>query len=157
MFAPFISRQRGLHCASALLLPASEQLLSSAGTCSSALFGYALEALVDVWSSVLVLYRFWNDPDGEGAYFEITRRRETRASVGIAFTFVLASIAIAIQVRASLRSVSQHVAPPAASALVCYVDNVAAPFVFDNVKLRMLCSGVLPVALLWLRCSGRGL
>lgn len=56
-----------------------------------------------------MLYRFWNDPDGEGAYFEITRRRETRASVGIAFTFVLASIAIAIQVRAScilFRSVS---------------------------------------------------
>lgn len=57
--------------------------------CSSALLGYGLEALVDVWSSVLVLWRFWNDPDGEGQYFLVTRRREQRASVGIAVTFIL--------------------------------------------------------------------
>lgn len=58
-------------------------------TSSSALLGYGLEALVDVWSSVLVLWRFWNDPDGEGQYFLVTRRREQRASVGIAVTFIL--------------------------------------------------------------------
>lgn len=61
-------------------------------TQSSALLGYALEALVDVWSSILVLWRFWKDPDGEGHYFLITRRRESRASVGIAFTFVIIGV-----------------------------------------------------------------
>lgn len=72
--------------------------LTVPGPCSSALLGYGLEALVDVWSSILVLWRFWNDPDGEGQYFLVTKRREDRASVGIAFTFVIIAYATCFQV-----------------------------------------------------------
>ena len=54
---------------------------------------------MDVWSSILVLWRFWGDPEGEGSYFLVTRRRESRASVGIAFTFVLIGYLTCWQVR----------------------------------------------------------
>ena len=71
--------------------------------CSSALLGYGLESLVDVWSSILVLWRFWGDPEGEGSYFLVTRRREARASVGIAVTFVIIGYITCWQVRCSAR------------------------------------------------------
>lgn len=45
-----------------------------------------------------MLWRFWNDPDGEGQYFLVTKRREDRASVGIAFTFVIIAYATCFQV-----------------------------------------------------------
>jgi hypothetical protein len=79
--------------------------------CSTALLGYSLEALVDVWSSVLVLWRFWKDPDGEGSYFLVTQRRESRASVGISFTFVIIGYITCWQVRglASFGSLVQTV------------------------------------------------
>jgi hypothetical protein len=35
--------------------------------CSAAVLGYALESFVDVWSSVLVLWRFWGDGSHDAA------------------------------------------------------------------------------------------
>eukprot|EP01025_Chloroclados_australasicus_P038593 TRINITY_DN3983_c0_g1_i6.p1 TRINITY_DN3983_c0_g1~~TRINITY_DN3983_c0_g1_i6.p1 ORF type:complete len:248 (+),score=8.85 TRINITY_DN3983_c0_g1_i6:56-745(+) len=61
---------------------------------SVALLGYALESFVDVWSSVLVLWRFWKVNDLEG---ETTKRREKQAQVGIAFTFVAIGIIVGVQ------------------------------------------------------------
>jgi hypothetical protein len=49
---------------------------------SAAVLGYALESFVDVWSSVLVLYRFWDDRVEP----EAARQRERRASFGISLT-----------------------------------------------------------------------
>lgn len=49
---------------------------------SAAVLGYALESFVDVWSSILVLYRFWDDKTEA----EATRHRERLASFGISLT-----------------------------------------------------------------------
>ena len=59
----------------------SELNLASAPR-SAAVLGYALESFVDVWSSVLVLYRFWDDRVEP----EAARQRERRASFGISLT-----------------------------------------------------------------------
>jgi hypothetical protein len=80
-------------------MPSINARCSHRYACSSALLGYGLESLVDVWSSILVLWRFWGDPEGEGSYFLTTRRREARASVGIAFTFILIGFITCWQVR----------------------------------------------------------
>ena len=64
---------------------------------------YALGSLLNVCSSATVLWRFWKDPEGEGHYFELTRRRERRASVGVGFTFVAIGIATFAQAVAHLR------------------------------------------------------
>lgn len=62
-------------------------LIVSAVTGSSATLGFALENLVDTISSLLVLWRFWGGgtsvPEAE------LDRREKRADVGIAFSFVM--------------------------------------------------------------------
>lgn len=97
------SREARLHPANPHVQPDAARLATTRPpACSSALLGYALEALVDVWSSVLVLWRFWKDPDGEGSYFLVTRRRESRASVGIAFTFVIIGYVTCWQARPSI-------------------------------------------------------
>lgn len=46
------------------------------------MLGYSLESFVDVWSSILVLYRFWDDK----VEAEVTRQREKLASFGISLT-----------------------------------------------------------------------
>ena len=89
--------------------------------CSSALFAYSLEALVNICSSLSVLWRFWNDPDGEGHYFEITRRRERRASVCVGFTFV----AIGIAVGSLAISHLMHKSPPTDSAVLLSISSVS--------------------------------
>ena len=97
--------------------------------CSSALLGYGLESLVDVWSSILVLWRFWDDPEGEGSYFVTTQRRESRASVGIAFTFVVIGYITCWQVRCGLAS--------AAASCVC-MKGVAGEAVCDALSSASL-------------------
>ena len=52
--------------------------------CSAAVLGYALESFVDVWSSVLVLWRFWGDGSCEAA--AAMMRREKHASFGISLS-----------------------------------------------------------------------
>lgn len=52
--------------------------------CSAAVLGYALESFVDVWSSVLVLWRFWGDGSCEAA--AAMMRREKYASFGISLS-----------------------------------------------------------------------
>ena len=52
---------------------------------SAALVAYGLESFVDLWASVLVLWRFWEDEDTE-AGMRKNHDREARADVGIAFT-----------------------------------------------------------------------
>ena len=53
--------------------------------CSAALVAYGLESFVDLWASVLVLWRFWEDETTE-AGMRKNHDRENRADVGIAFT-----------------------------------------------------------------------
>eukprot|EP01026_Neomeris_dumetosa_P058597 TRINITY_DN54622_c0_g1_i2.p2 TRINITY_DN54622_c0_g1~~TRINITY_DN54622_c0_g1_i2.p2 ORF type:complete len:243 (-),score=25.89 TRINITY_DN54622_c0_g1_i2:246-974(-) len=60
-------------------------LITAIADRSVALLGYSLESFVDVWSSILVLWRFWSSSEADA---ESMRRREKQASVGIAFTFV---------------------------------------------------------------------
>ncbi len=52
---------------------------------SAALVAYGLESFVDLWASVLVLWRFWEDETTE-AGMRKNHDRENRADVGIAFT-----------------------------------------------------------------------
>jgi hypothetical protein len=52
--------------------------------CSAAVLGYALESFVDVWSSILVLWRFWGDGSCEAA--AAMMRREKYASFGISLS-----------------------------------------------------------------------
>lgn len=63
---------------------------------SAALVAYGLESFVDLWASVLVLWRFWDDEDTE-AGMRRNHDREARANVGIAFTFVAIAIITAGQ------------------------------------------------------------
>lgn len=100
--------------------------------CSSALLGYGLEALVDVWSSVLVLWRFWNDPDGEGQYFLVTRRREQRASVGIAVTFIVIGFFTCWQVCFAL------IAAPPALCFVLWLPFVRAAITIMQASYRLI-------------------
>lgn len=51
--------------------------------CSSSLLGYALESFVDVWSSILVLWRFWSE-DSDKQESRSLYAKEKKASVGIA-------------------------------------------------------------------------
>ena len=46
---------------------------------------YGLESFVDLWASVLVLWRFWEDETTE-AGMRKNHDRENRADVGIAWT-----------------------------------------------------------------------
>lgn len=48
------------------------------------MLGYALESFVDVWSSILVLWRFWGDGSSEAA--AAMMRREKYASFGISLS-----------------------------------------------------------------------
>ncbi|KAK9827652.1 hypothetical protein WJX81_004004 [Elliptochloris bilobata] len=66
---------------------------------SAAVLGFALESFVDVWSSVLVLYRFWDDK----VEAEATRQRERLASLGISITFVGIGLLVGAQALANLR------------------------------------------------------
>ncbi len=52
--------------------------------CSAAVLGYALESFVDVWSSILVLWRFWGDGSSEAA--AAMAQREKWASFGISMS-----------------------------------------------------------------------
>ena len=52
---------------------------------SAALVAYGLESFVDLWASVLVLWRFWEDETTE-AGMRKNHDRENRADVGIAMT-----------------------------------------------------------------------
>jgi len=66
-------------------------------TDSVSLLGYGLESFVDVWSSVLVLWRFW-DKDSDNSHKQtIFNQREQRASFGIAITFILIGLFVAVQ------------------------------------------------------------
>lgn len=51
---------------------------------SAAVLGYALESFVDVWSSILVLWRFWGDGSNDSAAAMV--RREKYASFGISLS-----------------------------------------------------------------------
>jgi hypothetical protein len=62
--------------------PSTRNLNLACALRSAAVLGYALESFVDVWSSVLVLYRFWDDRVEP----EAARQRERRASFGISLT-----------------------------------------------------------------------
>lgn len=59
-------------------------------TDSVALLGYGLESFVDVWSSVLVLWRFSGSKNSEDENTKHTAfdKREQRASFGISITVV---------------------------------------------------------------------
>ena len=48
---------------------------------SAAVLGYALESFVDVWSSLLVLWRFWDDRSTDVSGMAL--QREKYASFGI--------------------------------------------------------------------------
>ena len=61
-------------------------------TASAATLGYALENLVDTFSSILVVWRFWGG--GKTVPEEILRSREKRASIAIATTFILLAICV---------------------------------------------------------------
>ena len=70
--------------------PLTELILS----CSAAVLGYALESFVDVWSSILVLWRFWDDRSSEAP---TTRcQREKLASFGISLSVCSLTIICAI-------------------------------------------------------------
>ncbi len=64
----------------------------AAATASSATLGFALENLVDCFSSGLVLWRFWGG--GKSIPEERLEWREKRASVGIAISFAILSIVV---------------------------------------------------------------
>lgn len=63
---------------------------------SPSLLGYALESFVDVWSSVLVLWRFWSEDFEEQEHSRLYRK-EKKASVGIAAMMVLIGLIVGIQ------------------------------------------------------------
>ena len=69
---------------------------------SAAVLGYALESFVDVWSSILVLYRFWDDKTEA----EAMRHRERLASFGISLT-----VRARLQYALHLQSLLAHVMP----------------------------------------------
>jgi len=76
--------------------------------CSAALVAYGLESFVDLWASVLVLWRFWEDETTE-AGMRKNHDRENRADVGIAFTVsALAGSCHAGQGRVGLLSQALH-------------------------------------------------
>jgi Co/Zn/Cd efflux system component len=58
---------------------------------SAALIAYGLESFVDLFASVLVLWRFWEDASNE-AGMKSNLEREERANVGIAATFIVIAI-----------------------------------------------------------------
>ncbi|KAK3263151.1 hypothetical protein CYMTET_28028, partial [Cymbomonas tetramitiformis] len=63
---------------------------------SAATLGYALESFVDVFSSAIVLWRFWEDSPSESVAFQRSMAsREKRASVAIAITFVAIGLIVA--------------------------------------------------------------
>ena len=64
-------------------------LVVSGSSSSSATLGYALENLVDLVSSLVVIWRFY----GEVADDEL-EKREKRASIGIALMIILLSICV---------------------------------------------------------------
>jgi len=66
-------------------------------TDSVSLLGYGLESFVDVWSSVLVLWRFWSTDANSSHKQTIFNQREQRASFGIAVTFILIGLFVAVQ------------------------------------------------------------
>ncbi len=76
-FWPCIDKYRGL----ATCLPG----------CSAALIAYGLESFVDLFASVLVLWRFWDDASNE-AGMKANLDREERANVGIAATFIIIAV-----------------------------------------------------------------
>ncbi|EIE25383.1 hypothetical protein COCSUDRAFT_61602 [Coccomyxa subellipsoidea C-169] len=67
-------------------------IMASLALDSAAVLGYALESFVDVWSSLLVLWRFWDDrsTDASGTALQ----REKCASFGISLSFLGISIVV---------------------------------------------------------------
>lgn len=67
----------------------------AAVTQSAAMLAFGLENLVDCFSSILVLWRFWGGGVGEDSASEQElETREKRASVGIAFSFLLLAVIV---------------------------------------------------------------
>eukprot|EP00899_Mesostigma_viride_P009864 jgi/Mesvir1/1887/Mv22917-RA.1 len=64
---------------------------------SAATLGYALEAFVDMFSSVLVLWRFRFEDEDETVSARANASRERRASVGIAVALIFISILVGVK------------------------------------------------------------
>lgn len=107
---------------------------------SAAVLGYALESFVDVWSSVLVLYRFWDDRVEP----EAARQRERRASFGISLT-----------VRTPFRALCPGVACPAGTAMKSLVFPCSGvPCWPDCAALLLAAPCLLPsMDWSWRRCT----
>jgi len=73
---------------------------------STATLGLSLESFVDVWSSVLVLWRFWGAYEGDTDTLAQLALKEKRASVGIALVFVFISLIIMPQ--AIVHLINEH-------------------------------------------------
>ena len=67
----------------------------SISTHSSATLGYSLENLIDLISSLVVLWRFYG---GDSVSSEELEKREKRASIGIAILMVILAICVAVAV-----------------------------------------------------------
>ena len=74
---------------------------------SAALLAFGLENLVDSFSSVLVLWRFWGGGVGKVASELELETREKRASVGIAFSFLILAFVVGGVAAAHLSSNEQ--------------------------------------------------
>ncbi|CAL8460617.1 g146 [Coccomyxa elongata] len=61
-------------------------IMASLALDSAAVLGYALESFVDVWSSILVLWRFWDDRSTDVSGMAL--QREKFASFGISLSFL---------------------------------------------------------------------
>jgi hypothetical protein len=89
---------------------------------SSAILGFALENLVDLGTSLLMLWRFWGG--GRAAVSEAQLQlREKRASVGVAFAFIL--LAVAVICNAALQLSTAHVVADRSAVLSLCIPSVA--------------------------------
>jgi len=102
---------------------------------SSAMLGFALESFVDVFSSVLVLWRFWHGGSKDPAVAAKLASREKRASVGIAITFILISIVVGIQ---AIVHLAKKTEPEEATTLIIIASCCLVAFlVLAVVKFRI--------------------
>ena len=90
---------------------------------SAATLGYALDSFVDIISSVIVVWRFYGDGSNGAGDAARLALREKRASVGIAFTFVLLCVIVTVNASGHL---ADKKGPENAGALL----GICVPSVF---------------------------
>ncbi|GMH32247.1 hypothetical protein BSKO_00081 [Bryopsis sp. KO-2023] len=101
---------------------------------SVSLLGYALESFVDVFSSVLVLWRFWSD-DIEKHEQKRLFKKEKKASLGIAATLVIIGLVVGTQAAVHLALDEQP--NKAAALLAISTISVIVLTILSTIKLKI--------------------